>query len=250
MLASSSLMLRLITRRPKPCRSAKPGWAPIETPFCWQSLTVSTITTGSLAWKPQATLADFTIFSTSPSLPMTQGPKLSPRSELMLTNPALVAAMADSFAILSFRAILADVSVRYLSCGDTAFTVEFGNEISSEINGRVMALHAAIGRAAREGALEGVVETVPTFRSLMVSYDPLKTTRARLEPEIADLIAPGPPVETASRRVTIPCCYDDRKFAPDLAEVAERTKKTPEQVIGGHLASPFKVYFVGFMPGL
>jgi KipI family sensor histidine kinase inhibitor len=158
--------------------------------------------------------------------------------------------MADSFAILSFRAILADVSVRYLSCGDTAFTVEFGNEVSPEINGRVMALHAAIGQARRTGALGGVVETVPTFRSLMVIYDSLKTSRAKLEPEIAGLIAPGLPSETASRRVTIPCCYDDREFAPDLAEVAERTKKTPEQVIAGHLTSPFKVYFVGFMPGL
>src|SRR5690348_13213493 len=97
MLASSSLVERWITRRPKPCRSAKPGWAPIETPFWVQSFTVSIITTGSLAWKPQATLADFTIFSTSASLPMTHGPKLSPRSELMLTCPMLVLAMRDSF---------------------------------------------------------------------------------------------------------------------------------------------------------
>src|SRR5260370_13797166 len=97
MLASSSLMVRLMTRRPKPCRSAKPGWAPIETPFSWQSFTVSTITVGSLAWKPQATLADFTIFRISASLPITEGPKLSPRSELMLTKPELVAvAMGDS----------------------------------------------------------------------------------------------------------------------------------------------------------
>src|SRR5262245_55884947 len=98
MLASSSLTVRLITRRPKPCRSAKPGCAPIETPLSTQSFTVSTITTGSLAWKPQATLAERTIFSTSASLPITHGPKLSPRSELMLTYPALVAAaMGDSF---------------------------------------------------------------------------------------------------------------------------------------------------------
>src|SRR6185436_18599355 len=97
MLASSSLIDRLITRRPKPCRSAKPGWAPIETPFSLHSRTVSIITTGSLAWKPQATLADFTIFSTSASLPITQGPKLSPRSEFMLTSPVLLpAAMEDS----------------------------------------------------------------------------------------------------------------------------------------------------------
>src|SRR5262249_37383666 len=97
MLASSSLTVRLMTRRPKPCRSAKPGWAPIETPLSTHSFTVSTITTGSLAWKPQATLAERTIFSTSASLPITHGPKLSPRSELTLTYPALVAAaMGDS----------------------------------------------------------------------------------------------------------------------------------------------------------
>jgi KipI family sensor histidine kinase inhibitor len=142
------------------------------------------------------------------------------------------------------------VSVRYLSCGDTAFTVEFGNEISPEINGRVMALHAAIGQAAADRALPGVVETVPTIRSLMVSYDPLTTSRASLEPEIDALIARGLPAEAASRQVSIPCCYDDPDLAPDLAEVAERTKKTPEQVIAGHLASPFKVYVLGFMPGL
>jgi KipI family sensor histidine kinase inhibitor len=142
------------------------------------------------------------------------------------------------------------VSVRYLSCGDTAFTVEFGNEITPEINGRVMALHAAIGAARAAGELAGLVETVPTMRSLMVNYDPLATTRAELQPRIDALIASGLAAGMTSRRVSIPCCYNDPEFAPDLAEVAERSKKTPEQVIAAHLASPFKVYVLGFMPGL
>ena len=142
------------------------------------------------------------------------------------------------------------MSVRYLSCGDTAFTVEFGNEITPEINGRVMALHAAIGAAKASGELAGLVETVPTMRSLMVNYDPLATTRAELEPRIDTLIASGLAAGMASRRVSIPCCYDDPEFAPDLAEVAERSKKAPEQVIAAHLASAFKVYVLGFMPGL
>lgn len=142
------------------------------------------------------------------------------------------------------------MSVRYLSCGDTAFTVEFGNEISPEINGRVMALHAAIGRAREAGDLAGVVETVPTMRSLMVAYDPMATSRADLQPRIDLLIARGLTTGMASRRVTLPCCYDDPEFAPDLAEVAKRTGKTTEQVIAAHLASPFKVYVLGFMPGL
>ena len=67
---------------------------------------------------------------------------------------------------------------------------------------------------------------------------------------IEALIARGLPAGMATRRVSIPCCYDDPAFAPDLAEVAKRTRKTVEQVIAGHLASPFKVYVLGFMPGL
>ncbi|MBS0517147.1 MAG: 5-oxoprolinase subunit PxpB [Proteobacteria bacterium] len=142
------------------------------------------------------------------------------------------------------------VSVRYLSCGDTAFTVEFGNEISPRINGQVMALHAAIGEAKASGRLAGVVETVPTMRSLMVTYDPMATSRAALQPEIDALMARGLPVGGKTRRVRVPCCYDGEEFAPDLAEVAERTGKTPEQVIEAHLKSAFTVYVLGFMPGL
>ena len=142
------------------------------------------------------------------------------------------------------------MSVRYLSCGDTAFTVEFGNAISPRINGQVMALHGAIGAAKEAGELGGLIETVPTMRSLMVTYDPLATSRAELQPRIDALIAGGLAAEVKTRRVTVPCCYDDAEFAPDLAEVAERTGKTPEQVITAHLASDFKVYVLGFMPGL
>lgn len=84
----------------------------------------------------------------------------------------------------------------------------------------------------------------------MVIYDPLATTRAELQPRIDALIAGGLAAGMKTRQVSIPCCYDDPDFAPDLAEVAERSKKTPEQVIAAHLNSDFKVYVLGFMPGL
>jgi KipI family sensor histidine kinase inhibitor len=144
----------------------------------------------------------------------------------------------------------ADAGIRYLSCGDTAFTVEFANQVSPDVNGRVMALHAAISRARVAGALAGLVETVPTMRSLMVTYDPLLTSRAMLQPAIERMIEHGLPTESSSRAVTIPCCYDGPDLAPDLQEIAERTGKSAEQVIAGHLASTFKVYHLGFMPGL
>jgi KipI family sensor histidine kinase inhibitor len=142
-----------------------------------------------------------------------------------------------------------DVRVRYLSSGDTAFTVEFANEVSPDINGRVIALHAAICRAQAAGQLSGLVETVPTMRSLMVTYDPLVTTRATLEPAVKAMIEHGLVTESAGRDVTVPCCYDDPNFAPDLQEVAKRTGKSVEQVIACHLESEFTVYHLGFMPG-
>ncbi len=113
-----------------------------------------------------------------------------------------------------------------------------------------MALHTAIVQARDAGEITGVVETVPTMRSLMVTYDPMATSRAELQPQVDALVARGLPAGMKSRQVTVPCCYDDPEFAPDLAEVAERTKRTPDQVIADHLASPFKVYVLGFMPGL
>lgn len=142
------------------------------------------------------------------------------------------------------------MSTRFLDCGDTAFSVEFGSTIAPEINARVMALHDAIAAERATGRLGGVVETVPSMRALLVIYDPMATTRAELQPAIEALLAGGLAVESKARRVTLPCCYDDAEFAPDLADVAQRTGVTPEDVIKLHLASTFRVYVLGFMPGL
>ncbi len=142
------------------------------------------------------------------------------------------------------------VNVRYLNCGDTAFSVEFGTTIAPEINARVMGLHARIAAERAAGRLAGVVETIPSMRALMVCYDPLAATRAELQPAIEALVSGGLDAAAASRTMAIPCCYDDPAFAPDLGDVAQRTGLTTEDVIARHLASDFHVYVLGFMPGL
>ncbi len=141
------------------------------------------------------------------------------------------------------------VGVRHLNCGDTAFSVEFGTAIDPAINAKVMGLHAAIKAAAAAGRLPGVVETVPSFRALLVHYDPLRTSRVALEPAIDALAAQGRSATTEGRRWRIPCCYDDPELAPDLPEVAERTRLTASQVVALHSGAEFTVYVVGFMPG-
>lgn len=58
--------------------------------------------------------------------------------------------------------------VRFLLSGDSSVTVEFGNEISPAINAQIRAFTIAL----EESKLPGIVEVVPTYRSLMVHYDP------------------------------------------------------------------------------
>ena len=59
---------------------------------------------------------------------------------------------------------------RILPSGDSAITVEFSRNIDDEANRRVLALDRTMAR----DAIAGVTETVPTYRSLLVHYDPVQ----------------------------------------------------------------------------
>jgi len=133
---------------------------------------------------------------------------------------------------------------RFLSAGDRALVVEFGDRVDRALNVLVLRLDAAI----RAEGLAGIVETVPSFRSLMVHYDPLLTSRARLQAAIEPLLGSGLGAAGEARLWHIPVCYEGA-FAPDLAEVAERTGLAPAQVVELHSSPRYHVYMLGFLPG-
>lgn len=134
---------------------------------------------------------------------------------------------------------------RFLLSGDTAVTVEFGDEISEAVSAQVRAFDIAL----RGGGVPGIVETVPTFRSLMVHYDPGVilyddlTTRLRdaLDRLDAGAIPPSGVLE-------IPVLYGG-EMGPDLDFVAERNQKTPEEVVRIHSSKEYLIYMLGFTPG-
>ena len=66
---------------------------------------------------------------------------------------------------------------RMLPSGDSAITVEFSRDIDEAANARVLALDRALAREP----VDGVTETVPTYRSLLVHYDALKIDFEALE---------------------------------------------------------------------
>lgn len=136
-------------------------------------------------------------------------------------------------------------NVRILLTGDTSLSVEFGNEISEEISRKVRAFRLALEKAA----VPGVVETVPTYRSLMVHYDPavirygkIRERLERLLDEADDAaLPPGAVLE-------IPVLYGG-EMGPDLPFVAAHAGLSEEEVIRIHSGTDYLIYMLGFTPG-
>ncbi|HYC14635.1 MAG TPA: 5-oxoprolinase subunit PxpB [Stellaceae bacterium] len=134
--------------------------------------------------------------------------------------------------------------VKFLTCGDTALVVEFGDAIDRALSDKVLGLDARL----RAASLPGVVESVPTFRSLMVHYDPLKTNAEALTAGTRALLAGELASDRVRRLWRIPVCYEG-ELAPDLADVAERTGLAVDRVVTLHAETRYHVYMIGFLPG-
>ena len=135
---------------------------------------------------------------------------------------------------------------RLLPCGDRALSIELGEEIDRELNARVLALEYLLQQAR----LPGVGETVPSYRALLVYYDPLVIGYEALTGALRELWARArPDVLPPARTVELPCCYD-AELGPDLAAAADRLGLSPDELVRAHAAVEYLVYFVGFTPGL
>ena len=133
---------------------------------------------------------------------------------------------------------------RILANGDTAMVVEFGDRIDLAVNARVLALADRIA----ETPIEGVVETVPTFRSLMIAFDPARLAFSTLADRVSRLLDRGNARPHPGRLWRLPVCYDP-EVAPDLPEAAERAGLTAEAFASRHAAITHHVYMLGFLPG-
>ena len=140
-------------------------------------------------------------------------------------------------------------TARLLDAGDGAVTVEFGDRIAPDLAARVCAFDRVLQAALASGGLPGVIETMPTFRSLTVLYDPLQTGRALLDPALLALLqqAQRTPL-AAGRHWRLPVCYGG-SFGADLADVAAATGLAPDAVVQLHASTEVSVYMIGFMPG-
>ena len=136
--------------------------------------------------------------------------------------------------------------MRFLPAGDLALSVELGDDISVDVNTRVRALEFLIGQKA----LRGVVETVPSYRALLVYYDPGVVGYDALCAVLGGLAEQaGATAMPPAREVELPCCYGG-ELGPDLPYAARRLDLSPDELVRLHAGAEYLVYFIGFTPGL
>lgn len=135
---------------------------------------------------------------------------------------------------------------RLLDLGDTALTLEFGDTVDLALSRRVMTARDALG------SVNGVVDVVPTYRSLTVHFDPQVLTREDLSCRL--LQAANSPAQSASVEAAlatswrIPVLFGGEN-GPDLAEVAQTTGRSEADIVDAFCQIELRVFMVGFLPG-
>ncbi|MCG8540553.1 MAG: 5-oxoprolinase subunit PxpB [Clostridia bacterium] len=134
---------------------------------------------------------------------------------------------------------------KYLMAGDKALTMEFGNSISKEVNNKIRSITVAI----ETRNIKGIVELVPTYRSLMIHYNPLKISYDELINALKQLERQLETIELpAAQVVEIPTLYGG-EYGPDIENVANHNQLKLEDVINIHTSNEYLIYMLGFTPG-
>lgn len=136
-------------------------------------------------------------------------------------------------------------NIRYLPSGDSGIILEVGNEISEELNRKIRALNYCIEKMQ----LKEIVEIIPTYTTILVLYNPLKTSFDGLVKKLKDIEKSINDIQLPPREVVhIPTLYGD-EYGTDLKYVAEYNELTIEEVIDIHSSQNYLVYMLGFTPG-
>lgn len=137
-------------------------------------------------------------------------------------------------------------NINIVPAGDRAMVLEFENQISPEVNAKVNAVDHLLSEKVY---ISGVTELVPTYRSLLIYYDPQVSDFENIEKQLYDQIKnleyiARPEPET----LYVPVVYGGR-WGPDLNYVAKYNELSCEEVIEIHHSSTYLIYMLGFVPG-
>jgi inhibitor of KinA len=139
---------------------------------------------------------------------------------------------------------------RLVNAGDSVVIVELADRIDEAINAQALRLAAVVDAAA----IPGIADVVPTYRSVAVYFDPLRTDYAALSDLLTrtatGLQRPAEEGRDAPRAapIRIPVQYGG-EHGPDLTDVAAFARLSEDDVVARHLGRVYRVFMMGFVPG-
>ncbi|MFV9510047.1 5-oxoprolinase subunit PxpB [Tepidibacillus sp. LV47] len=135
--------------------------------------------------------------------------------------------------------------VRVYPMGDSAITLKFGDEISPEINGKVIAFAQFLAKYV----VKGIIEWVPTYTDVTIYYNPVILSYEKIIRLIQEWLSQELTYHIKNYRlIYLPVLYGG-KYGPDLDYVANYHGIDPEEVIRIHTSVDYRVYMLGFAPG-
>ena len=135
--------------------------------------------------------------------------------------------------------------MRICHAGEDALIVYLGEETNPQTSQAVQAASAAI----RAALGQDLVDLVPSYASVLVIYNMLRTDHFRVHQQISACLATlMSGQQTESRLVSLPAWYSTES-GPDLESLANNAGLSIEEVIELHQATQYQVYAIGFAPG-
>jgi KipI family sensor histidine kinase inhibitor len=136
-------------------------------------------------------------------------------------------------------------NIRILTEGDSSLLVEFGDEISPDINRRI----SATVQLLKEQHVEGVVDLIPAFCSLLINYDPRVISFEEISERVQGILKLDAKAGVQKKKIyEIPVCYGG-EYGPDIEHIAQHAGLTVEEVIQIHSSRDYLIYMLGFLPG-
>ena len=136
-------------------------------------------------------------------------------------------------------------NIKIVAAGDSSLLIEFGNEINEEINRKI----TTIVQLMRDQQIEGVVDVIPAFCSLLINYDPRIVSFEKMQRRMHALVKMDLKGGAGRKRIfEIPVCYGG-EYGPDIGTIASHGGLTEKEVIEIHSSRDYLIYMLGFLPG-
>lgn len=134
---------------------------------------------------------------------------------------------------------------KYLLAGDSSIIVQFGNEINEQTNHKIMAFNTTI----KELRHTAIIETVPSYCSLMIHYNSNILKYNELVEILNDLTKKINFSKKYKKNVIeIPVLYGE-DVGVDIENVAKYNNLKVDEVIDIHSSREYLIYMLGFTPG-